>query len=564
MNMRIAVPVCCLLLLVPLRAWGQADPVRTILEDRCSGCHAPRESDGKLDAVEFQRKTPEGWEMTISRMVLTHQVELQPGEARRLVKYLSDQYGLAPAEVAPFQPLLVRDHTVTSQDVPEALRAGCVQCHSYARTALQGRTAEEWGRLIDAKLALLPNIENETVSAGLLQTFWYDYAKQQAVPYLVKALPFQSEAWSSWQSRPKADYSGEWKVVGHDAGQGGDYVGRLTLEAGEGDRYTGSFRYEFSNGLVLSGQTTAIVYAGFQWRGVAQLGEGEAQTSQREIFFASEDGQRIEGRRLLTAYGDLALTETWYRSRGPARLLKSIPAALQAGTSPTLRLFGIALPPGLQAEDVSVGDGVAVQAVRQPPDFSQAVGSNARTGEVPVQSVPPSDDSLVLELRVDPQAEPGWRDVRIQGVDNTLRLAVYRQVDYIRLSPEHGFARPGGGRAPKIFQQFEVNGYTNGADGKKGTADDVKLGRVAPVSWKLEEYVKRINDDDIKFVGTLDQAGLFTPALDGPNPERDMLEGNVGDVWVEAWYQPPGAKRAMGARAHLLVMPPRFLFPPIE
>ena len=541
MNMRLAIPVCCLLLLVPLRAWGQPDPVRTILEDRCSGCHAPRESDGKLDAIEFQRKTPEGWEMTISRMVLTHQVELQPGEARRLVKYLSDQYGLAPAEVAPFQPLLVRDHTVTSQDVPEALRAGCVQCHSYARTALQGRTAEEWGRLIDAKLALLPNIENETVSAGLLQTFWYDYAKQQAVPYLVKALPFQSEAWTDWQARPKADYSGEWKVVGHDAGRGGDYVGRLTLTAGEGDRYTGSFRYEFSNGLVLSGQTTAIVYAGFQWRGVAQLGEGEAQTSQREIFFASEDGQRIEGRRLLTAYGDLALTETWYRSRGPARLLKSIPSSLQAGTSPTLRLFGVTLPPGLQAKDVSVGAGVSVQSVRQQ-----------------------ADDSLVLELRVDPQAEPGWREVRVQGVDGALRLAVYQQVDYIRLSPEHGFARPGGGRAPKIFQQFEVNGYANGADGKKGTADDVKLGRVTPVSWKLEEYVKRINDDDIKFVGTLDQAGLFTPALDGPNPERDMLEGNVGDVWVEAWYQPPGAKRAMGARAHLLVMPPRFLFPPIE
>jgi quinohemoprotein amine dehydrogenase len=141
---------------------------------------------------------------------------------------------------------------------------------------------------------------------------------------------------------------------------------------------------------------------------------------------------------------------------------------------------------------------------------------------------------------------------------------VYQTIDYIRLSPEHGFARPGGGRGPKIFQQFEVSGYTTGADGKKGTADDVKLGRVTPVKWKVEEYVKRMNDDDIKFVGTLDDAGLFTPALDGPNPERHMLEGNVGDVWVEAWYQPQGAKRAMGARAHLLVMPPRFLFPPIE
>ncbi len=540
MKIPLLITMCCLLL-APLQAWGQADAARTILEDRCSGCHVPRQSDGKFDAIEFQRKTPEGWEMTISRMVLTHQVELQAGEARTLVKYLSDLYGLAPAEVAPFQPILARDHTVTSQDVPAALQAGCVQCHSYARTALQGRTAQEWERLIDAKLALLPNIENETVSAGLLRTFWYDYAKQQAVPYLVKALPFRTDAWTNWQSRPKADYSGEWKVVGHDAGGGGAYVGRLTLTAGEDDRYSGSFRYELSNGLTLSGRTTAIVYTGFQWRGLAQLGEGEAQTSHREIFFASEDGTRIKGRRLLTAYGDLALTETWYRSLGPARLLTSIPTALQAGSAPKLKLFGIKLPPGLRAEDVSLGAGVSVQSVSQQ-----------------------ADDTLVLELTVDPQAEPGRRDVDVRGVSSKLRLAVYKTVDYIRLSPEHGFARPGGGRAPKIFQQFEVDGYTNGADGKKGTADDVKLGRITPVTWQLEEYVKRNNDDDVKFVGTLDQAGLFTPALDGPNPDRRMLEGNVGDVWVEAWYQPTNAKRSIGARAHLLVMPPRFLFPPIE
>lgn len=175
-----------------------------------------------------------------------------------------------------------------------------------------------------------------------------------------------------------------------------------------------------------------------------------------------------------------------------------------------------------------------------------------------------ADDTLVLDLRVDPQAGPGWRDIRVRGVDSKLRLALYRTVDYIRLSPERGFARPGRDRAPKFFQQFEVDGYTNGADGKKGTADDVKLGRVAPVRWKLEEYVKRNNDDDIEFVGTLDKAGLFIPALDGPNPERHLSEGNVGDVWVEAWYQPDDTQRPIGARAHLLVMPPRFLFPPIE
>ncbi len=117
------------LILIPHNAWGAEGAARTVLENRCSGCHAPRESDGKFDAIEFQRKTPEGWEMTISRMVLTHNVELQPGEARTVVKYLSDHYGLAPAEVKPFQPILARDHTVTSQDVPEALTGGCIQCH---------------------------------------------------------------------------------------------------------------------------------------------------------------------------------------------------------------------------------------------------------------------------------------------------------------------------------------------------------------------------------------------------------------------------------------------------
>ena len=86
----------------PPRTWGEQAPAARVLEDRCSGCHPPQE-DGKLDAIEFQRKTPEGWEMTLDRMVRTHGAELQPGEGALLVKYLSDRYGLAPSEVEPFQ-----------------------------------------------------------------------------------------------------------------------------------------------------------------------------------------------------------------------------------------------------------------------------------------------------------------------------------------------------------------------------------------------------------------------------------------------------------------------------
>ena len=154
--------------------------------------------------------------------------------------------------------------------------------------------------------------------------------------------------------------------------------------------------------------------------------------------------------------------------------------------------------------------------------------------------------------------------MKLDGVAGEGKISVYDQVDYIRVLPERGFARPGGIRTPKIFQQYEAVAYANGPDSEKGTDDDVRVGRVDPVRWKLEEYVKRPNDDDIQFVGAIDEAGLFHPNEDGPNERRHMLEGNVGDVWVEAWYHPEGVKRPMGARGHLLVMPAKFVFPPIE
>src|SRR5262249_47816489 len=81
--------------------WCEEEAGRTLLENRCSVCHRPQENGGKLDSIEFERKTPEGWEMTVTRMVRTHGAQLQAGEARTLVKYLSDNNGLAPAEVEP-------------------------------------------------------------------------------------------------------------------------------------------------------------------------------------------------------------------------------------------------------------------------------------------------------------------------------------------------------------------------------------------------------------------------------------------------------------------------------
>ena len=51
---------------------------------------------------------------------------------------------------------------------------------------------------------------------------------------------------------------------------------------------------------------------------------------------------------------------------------------------------------------------------------------------------------------------------------------------------------------------------------------------------------------------------------DGPNPERAHSESNVGNVWVEAWYQSAPNRPPMGARAFMLLMPPKFVFNPIN
>src|SRR5262249_22816665 len=85
--------------------WSEELSGAALVQGRCAMCHAPQPGD-KLEAIESVRKTPEGWEMTLDRMIRAHGLRLQPEEGGKLVKYLSDHYGLAPAEVAPYQQVL--------------------------------------------------------------------------------------------------------------------------------------------------------------------------------------------------------------------------------------------------------------------------------------------------------------------------------------------------------------------------------------------------------------------------------------------------------------------------
>ena len=215
------------------------------------------------------------------------------------------------------------------------------------------------------------------------------------------------------------------------------------------------------------------------------------------------------------------------------------PRALRAGSEgQEVRIFGANLPSVIPPEAVNLGPGITVRRV--------------------VQS---DGNSATVVVNVDDDASVGPRDISVSAARRPESGFVYDQVHAIRVSPEWGMARIGGARMPKGYTQFEARAYHRGTDGRAGTADDVDLG-VVDATWSLEEYSATFDDDDIEYVGEIaERTGFFTPALDGPNPERSGNRNNIGDVWVIANFSPPGgeADRPLQARAHLIVTVPLYM-----
>jgi len=146
-------------------------------------------------------------------------------------------------------------------------------------------------------------------------------------------------------------------------------------------------------------------------------------------------------------------------------------------------------------------------------------------------------------------------------------LVLYNRVDYLDVIPEYGISRTGSEdkhyKIKKQFATFEAIGFNNGADGKKGTDDDLNLG-VLPVTWNIEAYDERaLADKDTLYAGTINRySGKFTPSEDGLNPRREYSTNNVGNLSVIATYM-QGYKEIEG-KAHLVATVPKYVNPPIN
>jgi len=520
---------------------------------KCGTCHT-KDDKGNLSRISWERSTPEGWEESIKRMVRLNGLEITPAEARSVVKYLSTYHGLAPEEAKPV--MYMAEHRILDEAVPnETVRTTCMGCHALGRALSWRRSKEDWRLLTNLHVFLYAQADvafrrgffgngNAPVIAQVQEDA--PPLVEQTLDYLAKSTPLHTPEWAAWQARMRAPkLVGRWLVRAHIPGRG-EYYGEMVMEPGSAaDEFQTRVKLQsITDGSTITRSGQGLVYAGYSWRGrsngTTPAGQAPDDLSKemREAMWVSPDQFHAEGRWFWGEYQEFGADVKLQRASADPTLIGVDRTMLKSGSQGNrVRLIGDNLPVQVVPADLEFGSGVTVRRI-----------------------VSHNGSEIVAELDVASNAVPGKRDISFRRSVLESRLAVYDRVDYIKVLPEASLAHLGSDAHPKGYQQFEAVAYQRGADDKLRTADDVELGPI-DVTWSVEEYLSVYGDDDKDFVGTLNSTGLFTPALDGPNPKRKFSRNNYGDVWAVATAKNEKDKdgNPLTGRSYLVVTVPTYI-----
>jgi quinohemoprotein amine dehydrogenase len=520
---------------------------------KCGTCHT-KDEKGNLSRISWERSTPEGWEESIKRMVRLNGLEITPAEARSVLKYLSTYHGLAPEEAKPV--MYMAEHRIQDEGVPnETVRTTCMGCHPLGRALGWRRSKEDWRLLTNLHVFLYAQADVAfrrgffgNGNAPVIPQVQEDAPPlvEQTLDYLAKNATLHTPEWAAWQTRMRTPrLVGRWLVTAHIPGRG-KYYGEMVMEPGSADdEFQTRVKLQSvtdSSSITRSGQ--GLVYAGYSWRGrskgtsPAGAAPDDLSKEMREAMWVSPDQLHAEGRWFWGEYQEFGVDVKLQRASADPTLLGVDRTMLKQGSqSNRVRLIGDNLPPQVTPADLEFGAGVTVRRI-----------------------VSHSPSEVVAEVDVASNAVPGKRDIVFRRSVLESAIAVYDRVDYIKVIPEASLAHLGSDVHPKGYQQFEAIAYQRGADDKLHTADDVELGPI-DVTWSVEEYLSVYGDDDKDFVGTLSSTGLFTPALDGPNPKRKFSRNNYGDVWAVATAKNEKDKdgQSLTGRSYLVVTVPTYI-----
>ncbi len=512
-----------------------------LVRKTCSPCHKV-DDKLRLSRISWRRTTPEGWEQTIKRMISLDGLKIEPADAREVLKYLSNNLGLAPEEARPaafeVEKRMIEYKYAANKDTEEV----CTKCHSMGRVISQRRGKTEWELLIAMHRGYYPLSDFQAFRRGgpPLTAPGPDgrppdnrHPMDKVIPHLTEALALKTPEWSAWSANMRAPkLAGRWAFSGYQPGKGYFYGVTTIQPAAKDDEFQTETRYvRVKTGEVVNRQGKGLVYTGFQWRGRSSSGDKDTM---REVMFLDRNQRELSGRWFMGAYDETGIDVTLRRIGNDPIVLGLDRIALQTGSSREVQIHGANFPASVSAAAIDFGPGVSVKRV-----------------------VSASPDLVKVEVEVAKDASIGPRDVAVAGAFRESAAVVYDKIDGIKVKPQAGMARLGGINFPKELQQFEAIAFSNGPDGKPDTKDDLALGPF-DVTWSIEEYTATFDDDDKQYVGTLDDNGLFTPNVDGPNPKRKNNADNYGDVWVVATLKLPDGKTIRG-RAHLLVTVPLYI-----
>jgi quinohemoprotein amine dehydrogenase len=506
---------------------------KEIINSKCTACHIGNLDEG-LSRISDQRKTPEGWYMTLNRMQRIHGLSLTAEEQSNVIKYLSDNQGLTPDEIKPYTYVLDKTPNFQKPETnPELFNEMCVRCHSEARIGLQRRTAPEWESLVNFHVGQFISFEAQALARD---RDWFEIAKKEIVPLLAERFGKDEATWTSFKESIK-DYETptEWSFYGHTPSKG-DFSAKLTLSKDSDSNYSVEMSGNYENGSKFEAKGKTIVYAKTELRSTFEI-DG---VKYRQILHIDPKTSTAEGRMF-----EVLHTENGSVLSGVALNTKDVsivgiyPNALKTGETSTITIVGNNLNSKL--------------------DF----GKNIKVSKI----LKEASNEVVVEVAVDKNAKLSTSDIKVADKDFKNALTTYEKIDYIKVTPDYAIARDGGNDTTDAIQKeyatFEAYGYSFGKDGKKGTADDVKL-TVLPAIWNMKPYDEQaIEDKDIQYAGSINRyTGVFTPSEAGPNPVRKLMANNVGNLTITATYIKNNQK--LEGESHLIVAVPKFINPPIN
>ncbi|WP_373501849.1 quinohemoprotein amine dehydrogenase subunit alpha [Desulfococcus sp.] len=494
--------------------FGQTPFTETsLVRQHCGACHKPDES-GRLEVIEETRKSPEEWKNVIIRMTRLNSAVLDDAKFHPVVKELSAHLGLTPAEMAGVAYYNSDENSqyreVPGSDMEKRIFTACVRCHTYGKIASHRMTESQWNENRNLHLGYYP-----TSVPQMREMDWTKESKD-LIPELARLFPFDAPEWKAWMDgRKPVDLGGRWRVAGYQPGLGvyeGWYEFAPDAEKGA-DEYRVSREVRYASGVVLKQRGTGTLFSGYHLR--YALAPTPLTGRVEGVFDQDAATMRFQGKWWAVVQDANAFGNEQFIPAGEKPgVLAAFPQSFKADPAleQTLTLVGAGFPEGLAPADIVFSD-----------------------PEVSVKSVSESGpDKIVCKITVG-GASLRTATLKVKDAAYADPVILYDRMDGIRILPHIGRARVSSGEAyPPQGVQFVARGVHFGADGKPDTGDDVMLDPV-DVDWKLDEEKTREGDDDLKYLATGIDGGLYTPVTTyGPIAERKQHHEGVGLIAVEA------------------------------